>query len=223
MRNFNNTLIIYPQDPTIDFLQPIVDLVKSYLPNSVLSRPKYGESVTDISDNTELIVFLGHGTNRELFGGVDHNEKKHILFNTQNGAHQFDGCALVIFSCNSIGFLKNIKANPVKIEDYIVFGDMPTDEEHVKHNQKVFPGYWADFELEHLEHYKRFLVDALSNGFRKAIQTDSFHGFTIGINHIVNDKTNEVIQNESFSINQKLQFIERLIEFKNEIYFENSL
>lgn len=223
MKNFNNILVIYPIDPTIDFLQPIVDTITDLLPQSIIVRPKSGDSFDSITDETELIIFLGHGTTRELFGGSNDKGEKSKLLDTQTGALQFDGCSVVLFSCNSADYIKNVKANPVSIENFFTFGDMPTDNEHVKHNQENFKNYWLDYNEEQLEFYKTSLVEAVSNGFRKAVMTNSFHGFNKGINHIANLKINEIILNKEWNKSQKTQVIERLIELKKEIQYADAL
>ncbi len=223
MKSFSNILVIYPIDPTIDFLQPIVDTIHSILPQSVLTRPKSGEPFDSITDDTELVIFLGHGTTTELLGGSDENGKKSKLFDTQNGAHQLDGCSVVLFSCNSVDYIKNVKANPIEINNFFVFGDMPTDKEHVKHNQQVHKNYWPDFNDEQLEFYKDALVKAVSSGFGKAVMTNSFHGFNKGITHVMNLKINEIILSKEWSKNQKIQVIERLIALKKEIRYADAL
>lgn len=223
MKNFNNILVIYPVDSTIDFLQPIVETITSLLPQSAIVRPESGSYFDSITDETELIIFLGHGTTRELFGGCDEKGEKSKLFDIQNGALQFDGCSVVLFSCNSSDYIKNVKANPISIENFFTFGDMPTDKEHVKHNQETFKNYWPDYNNEQLEFYKTSLVDAVSSGIRKAVMTNSFHGFNKGINHVTNLKINEIILNKKWSKNQKIQVIERLIELKKEIRYADAL
>ncbi len=223
MKNYSNILVIYPVDSTIAFLQPIVDTITILLPQSVIVRPESGDSFNSITDSTDLVIFLGHGTRRELFGGSNEKGEKSKLLDTQNGALQFDGCSVVLFSCNSVDYIKNVKANPVSIENFFTFGDMPTDKKHVEHNQENFENYWLDCNDEQLEFYKTSLVESVSNGFRKAVMTNSFHGFNKGINYIANLKINEIILNKVWSKNQKTQVIERLIEFKKDIRYVDDL
>lgn len=223
MKNFNNILVIYPIDSTIDFLQPIVETITKLLPQSTIVRPESGDSFDSITDDTELVIFLGHGTTRELFGGSDEKGEKTKLFDVQNGALQLDGCSVVLFSCNSCDYIKNVKANPISIDNYFTFGDMPTDKEHVIHNQANSKNYWVDFNDEQLEFYKTSLVEAVSNGFRKAVMTNSFHGFNKGILHVTNSKINEIILNEKWTKSVKKQVIERLIEFKQDIRYADAL
>lgn len=203
MKSFNNILVIYPVDSTIDFLEPIVNTITSVLPQTVVVRPLAGSSFNSISDDTELVIFLGHGTTRELFGGANKNGEKSKLFDIQNGALLFDECSVVLFSCNSVDYLKNMKANPISIENFFAFGDMPTDEEHVKHNQENFKDYWLDYNEEQLDYYKEVLVSSVIYGIKKAVKTDSFHGFYKGINHIVNMKLNEVLLEKKWTKSQK--------------------
>ena len=76
---------------------------------------------------------------------------------------------------------------------------------------------------EQLEYYKNVLVDAVIYGFEKAVKTNSFYGFYKGVNHIVNVKINLILENDRWTKNQKLQLIDRVIEFKKEIVYADTL
>ena len=116
-----------------------------------------------------------------------------------------------------------MKANPITIDNYFTFGDMPTDRDHVTHNQEYIKGYWPDFNTEHLNFYKEVLVQAVSKGFERAVKTNSFHGFNKGINFIVCKKINDIILNKKWSKNEKLQLIERLNDFKKNIRYSDTM
>lgn len=222
MRNFKNIVVIYPEDPSIDFLHPLFDGLKALFPNIIVHRPKHGASLhTMIDDDTQLVLFIGHGTPSGLFGGVDENGEKKMLCDIPSGAKLLQDCSIVLFSCNSNDYFIKLQRNSAQIKNYIIFGDMPTDWTHISHNREIESDYWSDCNEEHLSFYKSSLVESVLFGFEKAYKINSFHSFVKGVNHIMNVKINGIIQHDNWSKNQKLQLIERLIEFKNEIKYDD--
>jgi hypothetical protein len=154
MRNFKNVLVIYPIDSTIDFLQPVFDRITTLFSGCRISRPKFGDSLhTIIDDETKLVLFLGHGTPSGLFGGANEKGEKQLLCTIQQGALLLDECAVVLFSCSSNDLLNKLQRNSAQIKNYVVFGDMPTDWEHVKHNQDINNKYWTECNEEQLSFY----------------------------------------------------------------------
>ncbi|ANQ50553.1 hypothetical protein MY04_3188 [Flammeovirga sp. MY04] len=219
MKSYNSIYVVYPQDPSVDFLTPVFDKLISSLTNLTIFKPKENELLRSIPDDTDLVFFLGHGNTNELLN-INGRGEKVKLIDVQNGALQFDECSVILFSCNSVDYLKKVRSQEgVELNNFFVFGDMPTDKEHIEHNQKFREGFWSDYSLDHLEFYKSTLVESLSYGISNAISTDSFHGMFKGICLIVNKKINEVLFRDEWSKNEKLQLIERLVEFKNEIRY----
>jgi len=223
MRSYREVVIIFPVDPTIDFLNPIFELAKKLFTNATIDRPEPNSSCRSINDETDLIIFLGHGTSRVLFGSTDETSQKTDFINISNGSRLFDECTTILFSCNSKDFLNNIKANPITINSFVVFGDMPTDEPHVKHNQANNKNYWTEYDESQLIFYKQTLVESFKNGLRFGYNSDSIEGFYKGVSFIINKRINYIILNSKWNRNQKLQLIERLIEFKNDIKYSESL
>lgn len=222
MKNFENIVVLYPKDKTTDFLNPLFDFLVSLLPNCSAYRPEYNSKIHSyITDYTQLIIFLGHGTPSGIFGGANENGDKNHLCNAEWGAHYFNECSIVLFSCNSVDYLKNIKRYPISLNNYIVFGDMPTDKEHVEHNQKLNKDYWKTFNEETLLFYIDSLVDSVSIGFYKANESNSFIGFYKGLCRSINKKINIIIDNSTWTKEIKLDIIERLVKVKLELeYFE---
>jgi len=222
MRNFENIVVIYPEDPSIDFLHPLFDGLTTLFPDAIVHRPKYGASLhTMINDDTELVLFIGHGTCRGLFGGVNENGEKQMLCDILSSARLLQDCSIVLFSCNSNDYFNKLQRNSAQIKNYIVFGDMPTDWTHIRHNRDIEANYWSDCNEEHLSFYKSSLVKSVLFGFEKAHKINSFHSFFKGVSYILNVNINDIIRHGNWSKNQKLQLIERLIEFKNEIKYDD--
>lgn len=220
MRNFENAVIIYPEDPTIGFLNPLFEGITELLPNIAIHRPKHGDSLhTMVDDDTQLVIFIGHGTPSGLYGGVNGLGKKQLLCDISSGALLLQDCSIVLFSCNSDDYLKKLQKNAVEINNYIVFGDMPTDWEHIRHNRDNISDYWSNCDDDQLEYYKTAIVDAVLVGFRQAYKTSSFHGLYKGIEYVVNVRINDIIIHENWTKDVKIQLIERLTEFKKDIKY----
>ena len=219
MKSFENTILIYPEDPTIDFLQPIFEKIKILFPEIIIHRPKYRASLdTMIDDNTQLVLFLGHGTPSGLYGGANENgDKQKLCDDILRSSFLLQGCSAVLFSCNSNDYMRKLLRNNGQINNYIVFGDMPTDWEHIRHNQDNDSRYWSECSNEQLSYYKNSLVESVIFSSEKACKMHSFYGFSIGIDHMLNVKINDIIGHIIWTKEQKLQLIERLIEFKKEM------
>lgn len=222
MKSFNKIIVIFPEDSSIDFLEPIIKKIKERFPKVTISRLKHNETII-IDDDTELIIFLGHGTPSKLFKGTDAKGEKAILWNTQMGAVQLNGTSVILLSCNSNDFLKNILRNNITINSYIVFGDMPTDKEHIEHNRKNNPNFWNEYTDEHLDFYKKTITDSVAYGIEKAYSPNFFYSFSKRIKFIINKRINNVIFCSKYSKKQKLELIERLVEYKKEIQYIDAL
>jgi len=222
MRAYNNIVIVYPIDDSIEFLQPILNGLNSLFPNAVILRPQPGTYGSAISDETELVIFLGHGTPSQLYGSLNDSGEKSVFLNVTNGSLLLDGVDIILFACNSDDYFRKIKRN-AEIDCYVTFGDMPTDWEHIRHNRDQDANFLKDFEDEHLEYYKTVIVESVVEGFKNGIRTNSIIGIPKRISFVVNQKINEVILERNWSKTQKLQMIELLNDFKTEIRYAQPL
>ena len=222
MRVYNNIVIVYPLDDSIEFLQPILNGLKSLFPNAVILRPQPGTYGSAISDETELVIFLGHGTPSQLYGSLNDSGEKSVFLNVTNGSLLLDGVDIILFACNSDDYFRKVKRN-AEIDCYVTFGDMPTDWEHIRHNRDQDVNFLKDFEDEHLEYYKTVIVESVAEGFKNGVRTNSIIGIPKRISLIVNQKINDVILEQKWSKSQKLQMVELLNDFKKEIRYAQPL
>lgn len=222
MRVYNNIVIVYPLDDSIEFLQPILNGLKRLFPNAVILRPQPGTYGSAISDETELVIFLGHGTPSQLYGSLNDSGEKSVFLNVTNGSLLLDGVDIILFACNSDDYFRKIKRN-AEIDCYVTFGDMPTDWEHIRHNRDQDANFLKDFEDEHLEYYKAVIVESVVEGFKNGVRTNSIIGIPKRISLIVNQKINDVILEQKWSKPQKLQMMELLNDFKKEIRYAQPL
>ncbi|MCR9066972.1 MAG: hypothetical protein NXI00_23600, partial [Cytophagales bacterium] len=101
MRAYNNIVIVYPLDESIVFLEPILNGLKILFPKAVVLRPQAGTYGSVITDETELVIFLGHGTPGQLYGSLNDSGDKSVFLNVTNGSLLLDGVDIILFACNS--------------------------------------------------------------------------------------------------------------------------
>lgn len=210
--------MIFPKDETINFLYPIVTILQERNPKLSLIVPLLGDKGIDLDDDTELIIFLGHGTSSTLHGSVNELNEKTKFLDVPNAAIKFEESSVVLLSCRSADFLKAVKSN-VSVDTFLGFGDMPTDWEHIEHIRQSAPQYLSEFKEEHLEFYKSVLVESVINGFLNISVRGSLRELYLGIKVVVNKKINEVLLNKQWSKAAKFQVIDLLNTYKNEIYY----
>jgi hypothetical protein len=222
MKTYNNIIVFYPMDETIDFLQPIKVELEKLFPSARVIRPVAGMKTDYISDETDLVIFLGHGSPSRLYGGATPEGEKSVFLDISNGSRMLDEVDVILFSCNSAEYCKTIKHN-AKIDCYVTFGDMPTDWEHILHKRQNDVNFLIDFTDEHLEYYKSTIVEAVIEGLKNGFRTNSFIGISKRISFVVNQKINMVIFNQNWSKRQKIQLVGLLNDFKKDIRFAQSL
>lgn len=222
MRIYNNVVIIFPSDPTIEFLKPLVDCLGNIFPNAIISDPPMGSHGDDITDETELVIFLGHGTPSYLFGRPNDVGNKSNFVDIATAKRLFNGIHLILFSCNSWDFLRKFQSEAC-INTFISFGDLPTDWPHINHNRELDPQFLIDFRDEHLEFYKSCLVESMIAGFQAGYALNSFLSIPKQLSLFISKKINEVIFEDSWNSSQKLQMIQLLVDFRNDIKYAHSI
>jgi len=222
MRAYNNIVIVCPIDNTIEFLEPIRTELERLFPNAVILNPQPGTYGSAITDETELVIFIGHGTPSQLYGSLNSSGEKSVFLNVTNGSFLLDGVDTILFACNSSDYFRKIKQK-AEINCYVTFGDMPTDWEHIRHNRDQDADFLKDFQDKHLEYYKLAIVEAVVEGFKNGFRTNSIIGIPKRISFVVNQKINDVILHREWSKPQKLQMIGLLTDFKGEIKYAQPL
>lgn len=222
MRNYSNIVVFHPIDDTIEFLEPIRVELERLFPEAIIVRPTAGSAFNYITDETELVIFLGHGTPSRLYGSLYPSGEKSVFLDVTNGSFLLDGVDIVLFACNSSDYCRTIKQT-AEIDCYVTFGDMPTDWEHIRHNREQDVDFLKDFNDEHLEYYKSAIVESVVEGLKNGFRTNSIVGIPKRISFVINQKINEVILDREWSNPQKLQIVELLNNFKKEIKYTQPL
>lgn len=122
----NNVLCIFPKDPTIEFLEPLFDeICERYSAMPLIGDPQddddYLDKLVELSSRCDTIIFLGHGSSKVLYG-VNFNE----LIHSEN-VDVFRGKNLILFSCNSVDFIKKNSLTRA-----MGFGFVPTSDYDVE-------------------------------------------------------------------------------------------
>ena len=116
----SKVLCVFPKDSTTAFLDPLMEaFIERYSAIPLLGDPQsdddYFDRLSELSSESDIIIFLGHGTSEKLYG-VNFNEL--IL---ADNVDVLRGKRLVLFSCNSVDFLKRFK-----LHGSLGFGIVPT-------------------------------------------------------------------------------------------------
>ncbi len=121
-----NIICIYPEDRTTDFLLPIYEQLElfddfiGFRFNSLVScetkkiyDPKY-------FNKDSILFFLGHGASDKLYGSINQDGDKQVLFNKNNIDH-IKKLDFVCISCRSKEFANK------QFHKYIGFGNITSD------------------------------------------------------------------------------------------------
>lgn len=115
-------LCIFPKDSTTEFLEPLFEeLCKKYDATPLLGDPQddddYLDKLAELAEQSDTIIFLGHGSSKVLYG-VNFNELI-LAYNVD----LFRGKNVIIFACNSVGFI-----DTYKLIHALGFGQVPTSD-----------------------------------------------------------------------------------------------
>lgn len=128
-----NLVLIYPEDPSITFLDPIFNGLCEWTENKMqILKPSNDEesiakTIYEIeqiqSDST--IIFMGHGASNLLHANVHEEE---VLMDLNVARRVFREKNLIAISCRSSEFIKNIGL----LKSGIGFGHIPTEIEDIE-------------------------------------------------------------------------------------------
>lgn len=217
MTILNKTIVIFPHDPSISFLSPIIDKIAEIFVNAEIVVPSHDKFDITIDDDHEIVFFFGHGGYSGLSGSINEQGEKAIL-SVDNASRLFSDTSLILLSCNSVDFMKNVKRN-VSLNSFMGFGDMPTDWKHVRALQEIDSEYLIGFNEECLFFYKNAIVKSFLNGLSLLRGAFFSRVLFLGIKQSINQSINNAICCQDWSKDIKLQVIDLLVDFKNEIRY----
>lgn len=116
---------IYPKEANTEFLEPVFDAIckidGAIGIDEESDEDNYLEKIERHTKNCELVVFLGHGSSKALYG-----QRDNTLFDEQNLV-PFQNKRNLIFACRSAEFIKRYK-----LEGSLGFGFIPSSLEDIK-------------------------------------------------------------------------------------------
>lgn len=159
-------LVIFPKDPTTDFLQDIVVYLTAEVTSrriSVLRIEPSDESHRYSLEQIEAsgcasIVFLGHGSSTSLSGAMSNTYRCEKFISLKN-INVFKGKKLVLLSCNSESLIKSAKLSGY--DEAIGFGDLPTDWNDVQAAREYDVNAYRGFSQEIIEKFRYSLVEII--------------------------------------------------------------
>ncbi len=130
--------LIYPNDPTTYFMNPIIKSLKSYIEDGSLilincdaDLKSYKDSVEKIKEipKNSRVIFIGHSTNSILYGGQSPDfERKSLVELSQMSI--FKNIELFLISCFSEKLLKSSRGQR-NYSKCLGFGLLPSELQEV--------------------------------------------------------------------------------------------
>ena len=139
---------IFPEDKSTDFLLPIykqLDYLSGFIGyrfNTLDSQKRNNlyETLNQLEHNS-LLVFLGHGASNRLYGSVDDNGNKQVLFDKDNIDH-IRNLDFFCIACRSNEFAQN------HFKNYIGFGDITSDFSEIEAERNLGDFHYMDWATE---------------------------------------------------------------------------
>lgn len=159
-------IIIYPTDPSTKFLKEIVlritELIGSDINNAM--PDEYSETLNflESKEDSETILFLGHGYSKGLYGGCYVTEGRQVLINQEVANVIFKNKKVILFACRSSELIANMNET---FNVAIGFGNIKTEKEDLL-NQKEKKKY-RDHNC--LRIFRESLVRMFSNSITESI------------------------------------------------------
>ncbi len=144
-------ICVFPEDETLSFLEPIVNDLSKFIDVFKLTTNNKDEIISKIESlaKDSIIIFIGHGASRCLYGAVEKGDKQ-IFINSSNIGILRDKniCAI---SCRSSEFLD---ANKSIVNNYLGFGNIPTEWDEIAAGRDVGdPFYLEGINERELRYY----------------------------------------------------------------------
>ncbi len=163
----NKIICIYPEDCTTNFLMPIYESLhvlpnfKGYRCNTAIDDNK--KIIIDSLNSSEencILFFLGHGASNKLYGSIDAEGNKQILFDNHH-VDLLNKFHVVGLACRSSEFLSN------HIENHIGFGDITSDFTEVQNTRDLEdPDFLSWATEDDIECFCIELVDIFKNAIK---------------------------------------------------------
>lgn len=194
-------IIIYPSDPSTEFLQEIInntnELVSKKI-NKVLPND-FKKTLHEIktSDGVTTILFLGHGFSGGLYGGCHNPQYRTPFVSTINGIHTFESKKIILLACRSSEYIDSLEET---YHSAIGFGNIVTSQQDLKTKSEIFR-YSNSINI-----FRSDLLDLFSKSLNEAIKMEYtflqfYNGLKLRMNkyicsHSISSNVNEKIAGE---------------------------
>ena len=126
-------LCLFPKDETTEFLRPIYEELckKSSVigfDNDAIEDDDYFEKLESLLQETDAMIFLGHGSSNTLYG-TNFNP---IIDDKSGNLDYLKGRKLLLFSCKSVDYIRHYN-----LKDAIGFGFIPTSKDDAHEGAKL--------------------------------------------------------------------------------------
>lgn len=175
---------IYPEDPTTDFLLPLYE----HICNNMHAVGLHSDTTEDDDsldkiykeiEDAEVVVFLGHGTSKMLYGSGCAN----VVFEDTN-CHLLNDKKLFLLACNSDQFIRNYK-----LANAIGFGFLPTSLDDVRQTQTLHGVWIENLDKKDVDCFNSSLVQA----FISALSDNTLKDFHLLKNRLMFYIGNEIV------------------------------
>lgn len=162
-------IIIYPSDPSTQFLKEIVHKIKVLISTEINeAKPnEYPETVEFLRSKSvsETVLFLGHGFSNGLYGGCYVAAGRQVLFNREIANELFRDKKVVLFACRSSELIESMKET---FNVAIGFGNIKTAKEDLqdKREKKKYSDHNS------LRIFRERLVILFSNSITESIMKE---------------------------------------------------
>lgn len=188
---------IFPEDESTDSLLPIYEQLRSisdfvgYRFNTLDSQKRNNlyEELNQLEGNV-LLVFLGHGASNKLYGSVEGNGNKQVLFDKENTKH-LKNLDFLCIACRSSEFAHN------HFRNYIGFGDITSDFSEVIAERNICDPNFMDWASENdIINFRNVFVQTITNAILLSSCTDLYFLYKM-IRLCFNKQIAELLKNKS--------------------------
>lgn len=212
-------LIIHPWDSSTKFLESIISFLKKngfpikiFRPNNKTSNVE--AEVEASYKEGDLLVFLGHGSSRSLFGSANEQQEKVILFNLDQAARFFPNKKSILLACRSAELLVSANLSG----GYIGFGDLPTSiDEVLGTREQSDPYYLRGLEKATLAEFRQVLIDMMITAFKFSNDSYSVRTFYLAIRYSLNRALTRIATSKTIPLQQRELLFQIIQETKNEM------
>lgn len=165
------TLCLFPKDETTEFLRPIYeelcnkDSIIGY-DNDAIEDDDYFEKLENLLQQTDNLIFLGHGSSNTLYG----TSLNPIIDDKSGNLDYLRKRKLLLFSCKSSDYIKHYNLN-----DAIGFGFIPTSKDDAHDGAKLH-----DLDISNLDHASlQIFRDSIVRIWQRTLkQTDWYNTYS---------------------------------------------